>query len=288
MLGPDHVVHAVRDLDAAGELYRRAGFTIGGRNVHPWGTHNRVIQFRDVYIELLTVADPSRMVPASSRKFSFGEFHQHLLAQREGLSMLLLKSRDAMCDAVRFRQKSIGDFDTFEFARSGIGPDGAEVKLAFSLAFAEAPQPFSSAFAVCQHHYPQNFWSEAAQVHPNGARRLRSMVFVAPDPVSFVPFLEAWTNHPVDVHADGSVVIRMASAEIEVLDAGTLQRRYAVAVAAEAAQLVGLRFACASSGQVRGCLNAGRLSYSQIGDTLVVAPETALGASLIFEPEDMP
>ena len=32
--GLDHIVHAVRDLDAAAELYRRLGFTAGARNRH--------------------------------------------------------------------------------------------------------------------------------------------------------------------------------------------------------------------------------------------------------------
>jgi catechol 2,3-dioxygenase-like lactoylglutathione lyase family enzyme len=35
--GLDHIVRAVRDLDAAAELYRRAGFTVGARNRHAWG-----------------------------------------------------------------------------------------------------------------------------------------------------------------------------------------------------------------------------------------------------------
>jgi catechol 2,3-dioxygenase-like lactoylglutathione lyase family enzyme len=32
--GLDHIVHAVRDLDAAAEFYCRAGFTVGARNRH--------------------------------------------------------------------------------------------------------------------------------------------------------------------------------------------------------------------------------------------------------------
>jgi catechol 2,3-dioxygenase-like lactoylglutathione lyase family enzyme len=42
--GLDHIVHAVRDLDAAAELYRSLGFTVGARNRHPWGTHNIIVQ----------------------------------------------------------------------------------------------------------------------------------------------------------------------------------------------------------------------------------------------------
>jgi catechol 2,3-dioxygenase-like lactoylglutathione lyase family enzyme len=42
--GLDHIVHAVRDLDAAAEFYARAGFTVVARNRHAWGTHNRIVQ----------------------------------------------------------------------------------------------------------------------------------------------------------------------------------------------------------------------------------------------------
>src|SRR5438132_324481 len=59
--GLDHIVHAVRDLDAAAELYRRLGFTVGAPNKHPWGTHNRIVQLPGFFIELLTVAEPERL-----------------------------------------------------------------------------------------------------------------------------------------------------------------------------------------------------------------------------------
>ena len=59
--GLDHIVHAVRDLDAAADFYRRAGFTVGARNRHPWGTHNHVVQFPGFFIEVLTVAEPEKL-----------------------------------------------------------------------------------------------------------------------------------------------------------------------------------------------------------------------------------
>jgi catechol 2,3-dioxygenase-like lactoylglutathione lyase family enzyme len=42
--GLDHIVHAVRDLDAAAEFYAGAGFTVGARNRHARGTRNRIVQ----------------------------------------------------------------------------------------------------------------------------------------------------------------------------------------------------------------------------------------------------
>src|SRR5215467_5134661 len=76
--GLDHVVHAVRDLEAAAELYRRLGFTVGARNQHSWGTHNHLIQLPGFFLELLTVAEPEKL---GSDGFSalFGTFNRVFL-----------------------------------------------------------------------------------------------------------------------------------------------------------------------------------------------------------------
>src|SRR5262249_298642 len=93
--GLDHIVHAVRPLDAAAALYRRLGFTAGGRNRHAWGTHNHVVQLAGFFVELLTVAEPEKL---GTDAFSalFGTFNRLFLKDREGLSLLVLESRDAI------------------------------------------------------------------------------------------------------------------------------------------------------------------------------------------------
>ncbi len=167
--GLDHIVHAVRDLDAAAEFYSSAGFMVGARNRHAWGTHNRIVQFNNAYIELLEVAEPGKIVPHGARSFSFGAFNRDYLAAREGFSMLILNSRDAVEDARAFDQAGIGNSKVFDFSREGKKPDGAIVKLAFSLAFAQDNASPDVRFAVCQHHFPENFWDPAFHAHANGA-----------------------------------------------------------------------------------------------------------------------
>ena len=124
--GIDHIVHAVRDLDAAAALYRGLGFTVGGRNEHPrdWGTQNRLIQTPDTFIELLAIADDSGMAPHAAHCFSFGAFNRDFLKRQEGLSMLVLKGRGT-ADADEFRAKGIGDFGLYEFEREGAPPHPA-------------------------------------------------------------------------------------------------------------------------------------------------------------------
>src|ERR1700730_1511166 len=100
--GLDHIVHAVRDLDAAAKIYSSAGFTVGVRNSHPWGTHNRIVQLKNCYIEILEVAEPEKIVPHGAGSFSFGAFNRAFLAKREGFSMLILNSSNTADDARSF------------------------------------------------------------------------------------------------------------------------------------------------------------------------------------------
>src|SRR3977135_1068261 len=92
--GLAHTFHAERDLDAAAARYGRLGFTVGARNRHPWGTHNRIIQLPGFFIELLTVAEPDKLGPAGFARL-FGGFNRDFLARHEGFSLLMLESHYA-------------------------------------------------------------------------------------------------------------------------------------------------------------------------------------------------
>src|SRR5258708_21546731 len=122
--GLDHIVHAVCDLDAAAEFYARAGFTVGARNRHAWGTHNRIVQLKNCYIEILEVAEPEKIGPHGARSFSFGAFNRDFLASRQGFSMLILNSSNAAADARAFEAAGIGGCDASGFAPAADKPQG--------------------------------------------------------------------------------------------------------------------------------------------------------------------
>src|SRR5579862_3239723 len=163
--GLDHIVHAVHDLEAAAAFYRRLGFTVGARNRHPWGTHNRIVQLPGFFVELLTVAEPDKL---GSDGFSrlFGSFNRAFLNRHEGLSFAILESRDAAADVAQFRAAGIAASDVLRFEREGTRADGTNVKVGFSLAFAQDAAA-EIGFASCQQHFAENFWSPALQQHPN-------------------------------------------------------------------------------------------------------------------------
>jgi hypothetical protein len=283
--GLDHIVHAVRDLDAASEFYLRAGFTVGSRNRHPWGTHNRIVQLKNCYIEVLEVAEPEKIVPHGARSFSFGAFNRDFLARREGFSMLLLNSRDAAQDARSFEASGIGAFDVFDFAREGKRPDGSTVKLAFSLAFAADPASPDLRFAACQHHFPENFWNPVFQSHANGAVAVPGVVMVAEHPAHHRDFLRAYIGAGEVAPWDGGIVAHTENGNIEILEPSAVVDLvgFPVKASGQGLTLNAMRFAVADLAGTEALHRQNGLAVRRHWERLIVPPDEAFGATLIFE-----
>jgi hypothetical protein len=283
--GIDHIIHAVRDLDAAGALYRRLGFTVGTRNRHDWGTHNLVVQFSTVFVELLEIGEPEKIPPHRGRCFSFGAFNRDYIRAREGLSMLVGKSSDAIADAVSFEASGISDFDVFDFSREGKRPNGSPVKVAFSLAFARDPSSPNLGFFVCQHHYPENFWNPDFQRHANGATGIPGVVMVADNPTDHHIFLKAFTGLR-DLHSSSlGITARTENGDIEIMSPTAFRDQFGVAteVSGEGMTLNAIRFAVADIGRAEATLVSGGIKPERHVGRLVVPPDQAFGATLIFE-----
>ncbi|MBD9529534.1 VOC family protein [Paracoccus sp. PAR01] len=191
----DHLVLAVQDLDAAGAFYERLGFQVGARNRHPWGTENRIVQFRSSFLELITVGEDRALIPPhANRHFSFGAFVRDYLENRQGLAMFVLDSADAEADAAHFARARIGDYEPFFFERKGRRPDGSEARVAFTLAFSMAPDLPEVSFFTCQQHYPEAFWNPSFQIHANGASNVRSVTLNEGETGSHTDFLSSFTG----------------------------------------------------------------------------------------------
>ena len=245
-------------LDAAGEAYARLGFTVGARNRHPWGTHNRIVQFPGVFIELLGIGEMERIPPARPRTLSFGAFTRDFLARGEGLSMLVLEGKGAAADAEAFRAAGIGDFDVFDFEREGKRPDGSTVKVAFSLAFAADPSAPDTGFFTCQQHYPENFWNPAFQKHPNGVTGVAGVVFVA----EIRPTITCFSKRSAGVSdlksTSSGITIETPRGEIQVMDPAAFRLHYAVEPpdVSRGMRLAAIRFAVGDIAAARAALGA--------------------------------
>ena len=287
--GIDHVVHAVRDLDAAAAFYARLGFNVGARNVHPFGTHNRIVQFPGCFIELLAVAEPDRIVPHAAGRFSFGAFNRDFLARGEGLSMLVLESTDAVADAAAFHAAGLGGFAPLHFERAAERPDGSAVKVAFTLAFAQPEDSPDAGFFVCQQHFPENFWDPAFQQHPNGARGLAGIMLTAEEPARHRDFLAGFVG--VEAAAvNGGIGVRTARGIVDVLEPAAARARFGAEPARPAAALAlaALRVELPDLNAQRARLAAAGVPMGETASGLVVPAAAAHGAVLAFESRAAP
>ncbi len=282
--GLDHIVHAVRDLDAAAELYRRLGFTVGARNQHAWGTHNHIVQLPGFFVELLTVAEPEKL---GTDGFSalFGTFNRRFLADHEGLSLLILESTDAAADAIEFRAAGIGVSDALRFEREGKRPDGAAVKVGFSLAFARDPKAHGVGFAVCQQHFPENFWNPAFQQHANSAAGIAGAVLVADNPSDHHIFLSALSGVRELSATSSGVAASTPRGDIRIMDPTAFRSHFGTQPPdiSGGPRLAAVRFRVGDRSVLAAALNKGGVAFSFHTGSTVVAPEAAMGATLVFE-----
>jgi Glyoxalase-like domain len=282
--GLDHVVHAVRDLDAAAALYRCLGFTVGRRNRHPWGTHNVIVQFAGCFIELLTLVESDKL---GSDGFSalFGSYTGDFLRRHEGLSLLILQADDARADADAFRAAGIAAAEVMSFEREGRNPDGAPVKLGFSLAFAADKTAPEIHFATCQQHYPENFWNPAFQRHANSVTGIAGVVMVADDPATHRAFMQTFSGAKAK-DTDGGFVIATPRGTIDVLTPAAFIARFGVTAPdlAQGPRLAALRFAMADAGLMQGLPEQAGIAGLYAGNAATVEQEDAMGAVLVFEP----
>ena len=281
--GLDHLVIGVADLDAAGAFYADLGFRVGARNRHPWGTENRIVQFPGAFLELITVGDATLIPPHAPRQFSFGAFVRDVLAQGEGMSMLVLESRDSAGDAESFRSAGIGDFEPFFFERQARRPDGSEVRVAFSLAFAENRTAPECGFFVCQQHEPQNFWNPAFQQHDNGASGLSAVFLVAQEPAAQTAFLSAFSGAESFATPEGGLRLPLPRGRLEVLTPGAAETVLDGESRRQQAHFAGFAVTVPDFEPLRQRLLERGIAHRQDGARFVVPGSAAFGCAIIFE-----
>ena len=285
--GLDHIVHAVRDLDAAAALYARLGFKVGARNRHSraWGTQNHIVQLPGTFVELLAVADPSGIAPHAKRQFSFGAFNLDFLARHEGLSMLVLDGRGAP-DAEAFRAAGVGDLELYEFEREAKRPDGTTVKVAFTLAFAADPTAPEIGFFTCWHRHPENFWNPAFQIHSNTATAVAGAVLVANEPARHQAFLTTFVGGPEWRTTAAGIDTKTPRGEIAIVTPRAFAEQFSVSPpeVAQGARIAALRFSVGdfdgAAARLHEAVPEARLHNGRI----VIGPDEAMGTVLVFEP----
>jgi catechol 2,3-dioxygenase-like lactoylglutathione lyase family enzyme len=221
VIGVDHVVVAVRDLDAAAAAWTRLGFTVSPRGLHsaPMGTANYTIMFAEDYLELIgVVAETEQNLPTRS-----------FLVEREGIERTAFTARDAAAGAAELKARGLAAIGPVSFGRPVDLPGGGTTEAKFSVFRWPLDQrPAGMRIFACQHHTRAAVWIPEIQSHANGVTRIVRIELVSPTPKSAADHMATLTDQPVTQNPDGSYTVPSGAtrADFVFLDKAMLAKRY--------------------------------------------------------------
>ncbi|WP_439595359.1 VOC family protein [Falsiroseomonas sp.] len=221
VIGVDHVVVAVRDLDAAAAAWRALGFTVSPRGTHSahMGSGNYTTMFGEDYLELLGVLTPTEH-NAPMRAF---------LEKREGLDRAAFTTDDAAAGAEELRAKGIAAIGPIAFGRPVTLPGGAEAEARFQVfQWPREARPAGLGIFACQHLTRENVWIPALQSHANGATRLLRIEVLVDDPKAGAEEMARLIDRLAEPEADGAwrVASGAGRADFVFLDRARLAARH--------------------------------------------------------------
>jgi hypothetical protein len=203
LVGLDHIVVLVRDLDGAAETWRRLGFTLAPRGTHSphMGTGNHTIMLGADYIELIGVlTETAHNAPSRA-----------LLARRgEGIERAALTTTDAAAGVEEIRERGIFGVGPIDFGRPVILPDGRRTEARFRVfqwPLDEAPAGMR--IFACEHLTRDAVWIPELQRHANGATAIVRVEIVSAEPEREAGHMARLLDRPAEREPDGAV--RVAS-----------------------------------------------------------------------------
>ena len=221
VIGIDHVVVMVRDLDNAAENWKQLGFTVSPRGTHSahMGSGNYTIMLDPDYIELLGVLTPTEH-NAPARAF---------LDKREGIERIAFTAVDSADGAEEIRARGYPPIGPTDFERPVRMPDGTLSAAKFrTFQWPVAEAPGGVRIFACQHKTRETVWIPELMKHANGAKCLKQVLIVAPEPAKEAAHLSRMIDREAREESDGAVAVPSGAdrANFVFLTKEQLSRRY--------------------------------------------------------------
>ena len=201
VIGIDHAVVMVKDLDKAADNYRRLGFTLSPRGTHSahMGSGNYTIMFDPDYMELLGVLTPTEH-NAPARSF--------LEKRGEGIERIAFTAVDSAAGAEEIRARGYAPIGPTDFERPVTMPDGTLSAAKFrTFQWPTAEAPGGVRLFACQHKTRETVWIPELMKHANGAKRLKQVLIVTPEPSSDAAHLSRMIDIAGQSEPDGGVAV---------------------------------------------------------------------------------
>lgn len=277
VVGIDHVVVVVKNLDAAAESWRRLGFTISPRGTHSakLGSGNHTIMIGEDYIELLGILTPTEH-NAPSRAF--------LSARGGGIERIAFTTTDATAGAGELRDMGLKAIGPIDFGRPVRLPGGGESEARFSIfEWPHEEAPASLRIFACQHHTRETVWIPQLQRHANGAKRLHRVIVTTPQPEADARHMQRLIASTPSSEPDGSILVPSGStrADIVFLTRDVLARRYPGVSLDGIPERGGAGLVIAVDDLAAAATAIGAAGI-KVGGQLIVPADAADGALLVF------
>ena len=221
VIGVDHAVIMVRDLDQSAERWKHLGFTVSPRGTHSahLGSGNYTIMLDPDYIELLGVLAPTEH-NAPARAF---------LDNHEGIERIAFTAVDSAEGAEEIRARGYAPIGPTDFERPVTMPDGRLSAAKFrTVQWPVAEAPGGVRIFACQHKTRDTVWIPELMKHANGAKRLRQVLLAAPEPAKEAAHLSRMIDREGRPQQDGSVIVPSGAdrADFVFMTKEHLGRRY--------------------------------------------------------------
>ena len=229
ILGADHVVITVRDLDAAAAQWRTLGFTLSPRGTHSpqMGSGNYTIMFGEDYLELLGVLHETEQ-NKPTRDF---------LKNREGIERTAFTTDDAAAGAADLSARGLTPLGPVHFGRPVDLPNGGKGEAKFNVfRWPLSESPGGMRIFACQHLTRDTVWIPELQKHANGATHIVAIEILSADPRAAAEHMSRLIDQPVS-SVDGAFRVHSGGkrADFVFYNAADFARRYPDAVRAGAA-----------------------------------------------------
>jgi hypothetical protein len=277
VIGIDHAVVVVKDLDKAAENWKRLGFTVSPRGTHSakMGSGNYTIMLDPDYIELLGVLVETEN-NAPTRAF--------LEKRGEGIERVAFTAVDSAAGAEEIRARGHQPIGPLDFERPVTMPDGSLSAARFRIfhwPIAEAPGGLR--IFACQHKTRETVWIPELMKHANGAKRIKQALVVSPEPAKDAAHLARMIDRDVRAEPDGAVAVPSGSdrADFVFLTKDQLSRRYPGVALAGLPERGGAGLVLATSDLAATEKAVGGAGIRS-GGGICVAPTAANGTLLAF------
>jgi Glyoxalase-like domain len=278
VIGIDHAVVMVKDLDEAAETWKRLGFTMSPRGTHSahMGSGNYTIMLDPDYIELLGVLAPTDH-NAPARAF--------LDKRGEGIERIAFTAVDSAAGAEEIRARGYPPIGPIDFERPVTMPDGSLSAAKFRVfQWPVAEAPGGVRIFACQHKTRETVWIPELMRHANAAKRLKQVLIVTPDPTGDAAHLSRLIERD-PLKADGAIAVPSGAdrADFVFLTRDQIAHRYPAVSLTGLPERGGAGLVIAS-GDLAATEKALGSAGVRSGGSICVPPSKATGTLLAFLP----